>query len=114
MVLTPSSPGPVIGASGAIYGVLVAYWLMFPNRTVFFFPIPIPLKVKWAIPGFMLLGLVFSGGDVAHSAHLGGALFGLLYLKLDWRLMWPREWIKNLRYKKQLAKLNATGGRPRT
>jgi len=105
LVVTPSSPGPVIGASGAIYGVLAAYWLMFPNRTMFFFPIPVPLKVKWAIPGFMLLGLLFSGGDVAHAAHLGGALFGLLYLKLDWRLFRPGNWIKNLRYKRQLAKL---------
>ncbi|MCX6835368.1 MAG: rhomboid family intramembrane serine protease [candidate division Zixibacteria bacterium] len=105
LVVTPSSLGPVIGASGAIYGVLVAYWLMFPNRSMFFFPIPIPLKVKWAIPGFMLLGLLFAGGDVAHAAHLGGALFGLLYLKLDWRLLRPGNWIKNLRYERQLAKL---------
>ena len=105
LVVTPSSPGPVIGASGAIYGVLAAYWLMFPNRSMFFFPLPIPLKVKWAIPGFMLLGLLFSGGDVAHAAHLGGALFGIVYLKLDWRLVRLGTWIKSLRYKRQLAKL---------
>lgn len=105
LIVLPSSVGPVIGASGAVYGILVAYWLMFPDRRIFFFPIPIPLKVKWAIPGFMLLGFLFAGGSVAHIAHLGGALFGLVYLKSDWRWARPGRWIKNLRYKQKVAKL---------
>ncbi len=100
-----SSEGPVIGASGAIYGVLAAYWLMFPDRKLYFFPIPIALKVKWAIPGMMLIGLLFGGGGVAHLAHLGGALFGVLYLKADWRWLKVTSWIKSLRYKRNLAKL---------
>ena len=105
LAILPSSEGPVIGASGAIYGVLAAYWLMFPDRRLYFFPIPVALKVKWAIPGFMLLGLLFGGGSVAHLAHLGGALFGVLYLKVDWRWRSPLNWIKSLRYKRKLAKL---------
>lgn len=105
LIVLPSSPGPVIGASGAVYGILAAYWLMFPQRTFFFFPIPVPLKVKYAIPGMMLLGFLFGGGSVAHLAHLGGAIFGLIYLKLDWRRLKFRKRIKNLRYKRQEAKL---------
>jgi membrane associated rhomboid family serine protease len=105
LAILPSSEGPVIGASGAIYGVLAAYWLMFPDRKLYFFPIPIPLKVKWAIPGFMLLGLLFGGSGVAHLAHLGGLLFGVIYLKVDWRWLALGGWIKSLRYKRKLAKL---------
>jgi membrane associated rhomboid family serine protease len=106
LIVMPSSPGPVIGASGAVYGVLIAYWLMFPQRQIFLFPLPIPMKVKWAIPGMMLVGFLFSGGGVAHMAHLGGALFGFIYLKLDWRWLTLGKTIKNLRYKRKEAKLN--------
>ena len=105
LAVLPHSEGPVIGASGAIYGVLVAYWLMFPDRKMYFFPLPVALKVKWAIPGFMLLGLLFGGHGVAHLAHLGGALFGLIYLKVDWRWLSVGQRIKSLRYKRKLAKL---------
>ncbi|MEW5795385.1 MAG: rhomboid family intramembrane serine protease [Candidatus Zixiibacteriota bacterium] len=105
LAVLPGSEGPVIGASGAIYGILVAYWLMFPDRQIYFFPLPIALKVKWAIPGFMLLGLLFGGRGVAHLAHLGGALFGLAFLKMDWRWLALGKRIKSLRYKRKLAKL---------
>ncbi len=100
------SQGLIIGASGAVYGVLVAYWLSFPNRTVFFFPIPFPLKVKWAIPGFMLIGFFFGGAGIAHTAHLGGALFGLIYMKLDWRSKSLGNKFRDLRFKRQTAKLD--------
>lgn len=105
LIVSASSPGPVIGASAAVYGVLVAYWLMFPNRQLYLFPLPVPLKVKWAIPGMMLLGFLFSGASVAHMAHLGGALFSLAYLKLDWNWLGLGRSIKNLRYKRKEAKL---------
>lgn len=104
LIITPSQAVPMIGASGAIYGVLVAYWLMFPNRYLYLWFL-VPIKVKWAIPGFMLLGFLFSGGGVAHLAHLGGALYGLAYLKLDWHLFMFKDRLKNLRYKRQEAKL---------
>lgn len=93
-----------IGASAAIYGVMVAYWLMFPNRYLYIYFL-FPVKVKWAIPAFMVLGFFFGGPNVAHMAHLGGALCGLAYIKLDWR--WTRlgRKLKNLRYRRQEAKL---------
>jgi len=104
LIVFPSQIVPVIGASGAIYGILVAYWLMFPNRQLYIYFV-IPVKVKWAIPGFMLIGFLFAGGNVAHMAHLGGALYGLAYLKFNWRLFSLSKKVKNLRNRRQEAKL---------
>lgn len=104
LIIFPHQQVPMIGASGAIYGVLVAYWLMFPNRTLYLY-FMFPVKVKWAIPGMIILGFLLSGAGVAHMAHLGGALFGLVYLKIDWKRRNPFGWIKNLRYKRKEAKL---------
>ncbi len=72
-----------LGASGAIMGVLAAFGYLFPNTELFIMFIPVPVKAKWAITGFIAID-VFSGiagdpGDnVAHFAHVGGALVGLL------------------------------------
>lgn len=95
---------PMIGASAAIYGVLIAYWLMFPQRQLYVFAI-FPVLVKWAIPGMMVIGFFFGGPNVAHWAHLGGALFGLAFMKLDWQ-RGPASWYKSLRYKRSKAKLD--------
>lgn len=105
LAVFPHQMAPMIGASGAIYGVLVAYWLMFPERELYFFPFPVAVKVKYAIPILMILNFVFSGANVAHMAHLGGAVCGLLYMKLDWRWMRIGSMFKNLRYRRQEAKL---------
>ena len=72
---------PTVGASGAIYGLLLAYGMMFPNNQLqLIFPIPIALKAKWFVLIFGLIELVTGitgmGGNVAHFAHLGGMLFG--------------------------------------
>jgi membrane associated rhomboid family serine protease len=96
---------PTIGASGAIYGVFAAYWIMFPNRYVYLYFL-FPVKVKWFVPGMMILGLLFSAGNVAHMAHLGGFLWGVVYLKSDWRLGRFSRFFKSLRHKRQTAKLN--------
>ena|SRR5690554_739078 len=73
---------PAVGASGAIYGVLVAFGLMFPNVELMLIFLPIPVKAKYFIPGIILLDLFFglSGtqSGVAHWAHIGGALFGFI------------------------------------
>lgn len=74
---------PAVGASGAVMGVLVAFAYLFPNTELMIIPIPIPVKAKWAILGYVLLDLFggFSnipGDKVAHFAHLGGALMGFL------------------------------------
>jgi len=83
---------PVIGASGAIYGVLVAYAMLFPERYVYIYFL-IPVKVKYLV--IFLVGLEFlstyRADGIAHFAHLGGALFGFLYLRQNWR--WKlRKW----------------------
>jgi membrane associated rhomboid family serine protease len=78
--------GPAVGASGAIMGVVVAFAYLFPNTELYFMFIPIPVKAKWAVLGYVLYDLIFgiSGGDnVAHFAHLGGALTGFI-LVLIW------------------------------
>lgn len=77
---------PTIGASGGIYGLLVAYGMLYGDREIFMFPFPVAIKAKYlvAILIFIVLISAFqpSQGGVANFAHLGGALFGFLYLKL--------------------------------
>lgn len=85
--------GPMVGASGAIFGLLVAFGYLFPNAELFILFIPAPVKAKYIIPIYIVLELVlgvaqFSGDSVAHFAHLGGALFGFILLKA-WRIRRP-------------------------
>lgn len=78
--------GPAVGASGAIMGLVVAFAYLFPNTELYIMFIPIPVKAKWAVIGYVLYDLIFgiTGGDnVAHFAHLGGALTGFI-LVLIW------------------------------
>jgi membrane associated rhomboid family serine protease len=84
VVFSPYQFIPVIGASGAIYGILLAYGWLFPNRLIYiYFLFPIPAKYFVIIFGFLEF-LYFSrggtGGGVAHLTHLGGLLFGLFYM----------------------------------
>ena len=81
---------PIVGASGAIFGLLVAFAMLYPNMEMMILFLPIPIKAKYIVPGYILieiwLGVGQYGGDnVAHFAHLGGALFGFLVVKF-WRL----------------------------
>jgi membrane associated rhomboid family serine protease len=72
-----------IGASGAVYGVLLAYGLYFPNRPIYIYAI-FPLPAKWMVIVTGAISLMLSlggGGGVAHTAHLGGLVVGYLYLK---------------------------------
>jgi membrane associated rhomboid family serine protease len=87
--------GTVVGASGAIYGVIVAFAFMFPNAELALMFIPVPIKAKYFVPGLVLVDLylgvsgksIFGGsGGIAHFAHVGGALFGFI-------IMW--YWKKN-------------------
>jgi membrane associated rhomboid family serine protease len=72
-----------VGASGAIYGLLIAYAIYFPHRTIYYIIFPIPARVFVAIMGFIAFWSSISGseGGVAHTAHLGGFVVGYLYLK---------------------------------
>ncbi len=80
--LTPVIAGtlaPTIGASGAVYGVLIAFAMMFPDRYIFIYFL-LPVKAKYLIAFYIIFEFlsVGSGGYVAHLAHLGGALFGFI------------------------------------
>jgi len=78
---------PMVGASGAIFGLLIAFGMLFPNAELFIMFIPVPVKAKYIIPVYVILELFlgvkqFSGDSVAHFAHLGGALFGFILIKM--------------------------------
>ncbi|MCM1108399.1 MAG: rhomboid family intramembrane serine protease [Clostridium sp.] len=77
-----------VGASGAVYGILLAFGMTFPNESLFIFPLPVPIKAKFFVVGYAAIELfaaISSSNDgVAHLAHLGGMLFGLLLI-LHWR-----------------------------
>jgi membrane associated rhomboid family serine protease len=79
---------PTLGASGGIFGVLLAFGMMFPNqRLILLFP-PIPIKAKWLVIAYgaieLWAGVTGVSPNVAHFAHLGGMLFGLLLIQY-WR-----------------------------
>jgi len=88
---------PLVGASGALFALLIAFGILFPERVVtflLFFFIPIRMRARQMVVIFIGLELLFllgreGGGGIAHFAHLGGALVGFLYLK------WPR-WRRKL------------------
>lgn len=86
---------PAVGASGAVYGLLVAFAFMFPNAELMMMFIPVPIKAKYFVPGILAVDLflgvtgksIFGGGSgIAHFAHIGGAIIGFL-------MMW--YWKKN-------------------
>ena len=84
VALEPSSLALTIGCSGAIYGLLLAFGLTFPERPIFLYFL-IPIKAKWFVVIMGLIEFVSSfstaGSGVSHVAHLGGMLFGFLYLR---------------------------------
>ena len=77
-----------VGASGAIYGVLLAFGMLFPNRPLYLMFIPVPIKAKWMVLGYGLielsLGLSSASDGIAHFAHLGGMIFGF-FIILHWK-----------------------------
>jgi len=76
---------PTVGASGAIFGVLLGFGMLFPNTELMLLFPPIPIKAKYFVIGYgaleLYLGLSQPGSDVAHFAHLGGMLFGFIMIK---------------------------------
>lgn len=77
--------GLTVGASGAIYGILLAFGMTWPENKIFIFPIPVPIKAKWFVCIYAAIelfsALATSGDGVAHVAHLGGMLFGFLLIR---------------------------------
>ena len=96
---------PTVGASGAVYGLLLAFGMMFPDSRIYLYFL-FPIKAKWFVIGYAVVELFlgFQGTDnVAHFAHLGGMLFGLLLI-LHWRKVGPngpdfhlKEWFQDLK-----------------
>lgn len=77
-----------VGASGAVYGILLSFGMTFPEERMFIIPIPFPIKAKWFVMGYAIIELLSAlhnpGDGIAHMAHLGGMLFGLALI-LYWR-----------------------------
>lgn len=74
-----------IGASGAVYAILLAFGMTFPNERIFIFPLPVPIKAKWFVVFYagveLFMALGSSNDGVAHMAHLGGMFFGYLLIR---------------------------------
>ena len=77
---------PTVGASGAVFGVLLAFGMLFPNTELMLLFPPIPIKAKYFVLGYgaieIYLALNMPGDGVAHFAHLGGMLFGFVLIKM--------------------------------
>ena len=78
---------PMVGASGALYGVLLAFGMMFPNVELIMFPLPIPIKARYFVllyAGISVYNAIISNPDdnVAHLAHLGGMVVGFILVKI--------------------------------
>ncbi|PLK42537.1 MULTISPECIES: rhomboid family intramembrane serine protease [Emticicia] len=76
---------PMVGASGAIFGILIAYAYLFPNNELIIFPLPIPIKAKYLVAFYgiyeLYSGVHGSSMGVAHFAHVGGLLVGFILLR---------------------------------
>jgi len=84
---------PLVGASGSIFGVLVAFGMLYPNMDLMMLFIPFPIKAKYLVGFYVLLEIYLGfknnpGDSVAHFAHIGGAIFGFLLVRI-WRLQGP-------------------------
>ena len=84
-----------IGASGAVFGILLAFGMLFPDAPLYLMFIPVPIKAKYMVIGYGLIELFqgvsnFSGDNVAHFAHLGGMLFGFFLIRY-----WKKKGIGN-------------------
>lgn len=101
---------PTIGASGAIFGVLIACAILFPDRQAYLFPIPVPIKMKWIVAimaAITFLGTFGLGDDtVSHISHLGGMLIGYLYLRRDSYLFRLRNEVSDWKFQRNRKKFD--------
>jgi membrane associated rhomboid family serine protease len=116
LLITPllGQAAPTVGASGAVFGVLIGFAMLFPNRLIYLYFL-IPVKAKYLITIWIGLELFFgvtgSSEGVAHFAHLGGVAVGLLYMAIDLDIVPLREWM--IRFKGEDAKPFADADRVR-
>src|SRR5690606_31945662 len=76
---------PMVGASIAVFGLLLAVAYLFPTMTLYFIFVPVPIKAKYFVERYILIKLYLSfsnsGSSIAHLAHVGGALFGFILIR---------------------------------
>ncbi len=105
-VLTPGSQSAIIGASGAVYGLLAAYGLLFPNSLIFVWGL-IPLRAKYLVlifGGIEFLASIRPGvSPVAHLVHLGGMVIGVVYLRWGSILFWLRRKTRDWNREREFA-----------
>lgn len=106
LLATIGDPYPTVGASGAVYGVLIAFGMMFPERYIFLYFL-FPIKAKYFVAGYAFIEFMSglgsrtmgSGSNIAHFAHLGGMVIGFLYITLrrqGWTFpKWPKRSLSN-------------------
>jgi membrane associated rhomboid family serine protease len=99
---------PTVGASGAIYGILIACAILFPDRKVWLIPLPITLSMRWYVAimaGIELYSEFGSGGDnVSHISHLGGMLIGYIYLRRGSFFSGARNTVSDWKRKRNMRK----------
>ena len=99
-------PAAVVGASAAVYGVMLAFAFNWPDSPIYVFGI-FPVKAKYLLAFFFALSLLSAfdgtGGGVAHFAHLGGLVTGFVYLKSDWRIGRRLQNLRNMPRRRRMA-----------
>ena len=110
VLISMNSFVPIVGASGAIYGVLVAYGFTYPNRIVYLYGL-FPLKVKYLILGLGLIAFFASlsaaQSSVSHITHLSGMIIGIIYILFNFRWKKIRLWYIKMRLKSIQNKQNS-------
>ena len=103
-LLTPAMSIPIIGASGAVYGLLAAYGILFPNSLIYIYGL-FPIKAKWLVIIFGVFEFMASVNpavsQIAHIAHLGGMVIGIVYLRRDYIIRWGARRIKSWQREKE-------------
>ncbi len=88
LVVTLGSGVPTVGASGGVFGILLAFGMTFPNQPIYMLLFPVPIKAKWFVLGYGILelysGVTGTSMGIAHFAHLGGMFVGIVII-LYWR-----------------------------
>ena len=114
VITSPNLGVPTIGASGLVYGILLAYGLLFPNRVIYLYFL-FPLKAKYFVLIFGALELYASwsgsSDNIAHLAHLGGMLFGFVYLRYHSLLSGLRRYYYQSKRRRLRRKLRVIDGK---
>ncbi len=91
--------GPTVGASGAVFGILVAFGMLFPDRRIYVYFL-LPVKAKYFVAAYMgmemFFGVTGTSDGIAHFAHLGGAAVGLVYILVDRGIIPVKSWLRGV------------------